>query len=693
MRNILVARIIESVLGTSTPAVVEPLTFPADLFQVRFPPTELILFVRIQQIDETVFMEVAQFPARLDEEIAGVDISVVLDRDIHAALVHEGTVGWRVPHVDMKKRIKEANGGGGSTVVEIGSPEVEYLAEESSKLTRCYGERGRCAGIIRVRFHARDELHESESGLLVEVVDFFGKPGGIVVYHRQCVHVDASVKQHSGVLVDLFPRGAPVTQAPVVVVNVFRPVDRKSDQEIVFLEEPGPLPIQQQPVGLKSIADLATTAVAVLVCYRTSVKIQPHERRFAALPPEMHGLIALHHDLLDHLPEGFVAHAMGFRFGEDRLLFQIEAIPACHVAVGARWFDKDVPEGLSVFAGFLVLEDAARQKRFQHVAHFKPNLRAGFQRVDKAFHLRILALLREFLDNACLYGIQGSRARIAFFVHLGDMEPEGGAEDVAYLTRFHLENHVFKLGNHLAPRKPSQVAHAVGTIGVLSGELLERFSGIHGFLDLADFHLSLHRVLPPVGVLHDMRGMDLFGFDKLVLIVPVVCGNIGVGRRLGLVLEPIHQPPNAKLFLQFTFYSRDILLRYSQSLEEGRVILVFRFQFFVRLGDLLRGNRLLVRGCMLLNQCPFDNIFPGPVQQLALAPLDNHLPECLFVLRAHSLHFVDNTPVFKLFSVYPKRHNRHPLSISDTIAVAAKCIFHGVGYYPHASASAGKPLH
>ena len=75
----------------------------------------------------------------------------------------------------------------------------------------------------------------------------------------------------------------------VGVVHLPRPVDRDADQEVVLLQEPAPLVVEQGAVGLDRVEDpLARRGVLAFQLDGPPEEIQAHHRGLAALPGDHH---------------------------------------------------------------------------------------------------------------------------------------------------------------------------------------------------------------------------------------------------------------------------------------------------------------------------------------------------------------------------------------------------------------------
>src|SRR3954452_23046142 len=116
------------------------------------------------------------------------------------------------------------------------------------------------------------------------------------------------------------------------------PVDRDPDQEVLVLEERGPLLVEERPVGLDRVRrPLAGLKTVFSQLDRAAEEIDAHEGRFPALPGDGDfGDAGVRLDqLLDVRIEQFARHAEPTTRIEH-LLREEEAIRAVQVADSAR---------------------------------------------------------------------------------------------------------------------------------------------------------------------------------------------------------------------------------------------------------------------------------------------------------------------------------------------------------------------
>ncbi|HEY5661766.1 MAG TPA: hypothetical protein VIR59_13350 [Gaiellaceae bacterium] len=120
----------------------------------------------------------------------------------------------------------------------------------------------------------------------VDVVSVLGVRG---VDRRQRVPLDTGVREIAEAAHDLIERAFVALVDAVRIVQLPLPVDREPDQEVVLLEERGPLLVEKRPVRLQRVRrPLARLQVLLRQLDRAAEEVEPHQRRLAALPRDRH---------------------------------------------------------------------------------------------------------------------------------------------------------------------------------------------------------------------------------------------------------------------------------------------------------------------------------------------------------------------------------------------------------------------
>lgn len=128
-----ICRVSDAVFCAAAPADLEPGASQAQFGKCCLHLPELALRRAVKHLDQVPLHQVAQLPARLDEKVAGVDVSVMLDNDIAAALFHAAAFRRFQTDVRMEDAVEESNGDGRPAVPKIAEPAVENLAQEFSE--------------------------------------------------------------------------------------------------------------------------------------------------------------------------------------------------------------------------------------------------------------------------------------------------------------------------------------------------------------------------------------------------------------------------------------------------------------------------------------------------------------------------------------------------------------------------------
>jgi len=258
----------------------------------------------------------------------------VLYDDILAALRAEGADGVLARETIREYRIIVAD----ADFVGAGLvPAVEYPTHKIAQLLRRYREIRNTAG-SGISFDARDKLDVPGTKAGTEVEELIGVLG-----------VEAINKDEDVVFDVVFPAAVNGSHhfvessragmvGAVMVVVLFGAVDADADEEVVFAEKLAPLVVEQDGVGLQSVADdLAGCAVFPLQLDELLIEIEAHERGFTALPCKTR-LGKLQLEVIgDEAFEYFVAHTLAApaNFGCTAL---VEAVFAIEIAVGTGWF-------------------------------------------------------------------------------------------------------------------------------------------------------------------------------------------------------------------------------------------------------------------------------------------------------------------------------------------------------------------
>ena len=160
----------------------------------------------------------------------------------------------------------------------------------------------------------------------------------------QRVEADAVPAQHLRGRKHEVERRFGVLRDPVVFVDLARAVDAEPDEESMFLQEAGPVFVEQRAVGLQVVLD-ALPGLGVLLLQRDHLleEAESEQRRLAALPREHDFLTRDALDVvLDEALEDLVRHVATARSAGQYALAEVEAVRAVEVAGRACGFGHDV---------------------------------------------------------------------------------------------------------------------------------------------------------------------------------------------------------------------------------------------------------------------------------------------------------------------------------------------------------------
>ena len=142
----------------------------------------------------------------------------------------------------------------------------------------------------------------------------------------------------------LVKAAAPAPGQTERVVNLARTVDRDPDEEVVLLEEGRPSVVQLGAVGLdRVLRPLPRLQVVVDQLDRAAEELEPHQRRLATLPCDLHDRDACVR--LDQLTDVRLQQLIGHPEATARiqhLLGEKEAVGAVEVADGAGGLREQV---------------------------------------------------------------------------------------------------------------------------------------------------------------------------------------------------------------------------------------------------------------------------------------------------------------------------------------------------------------
>src|SRR6185312_4046074 len=288
--------------------------------------------------------DVAQLIFRIDEVVAGVEVSVVLDGEGHAAVFAEDAEALRHSEPALESYIEDLDEGLADVAAD---PLVKDGAQKFAVLQRLDGPFGDFGGIFEAgademesvraggggdAFDDGDELHVSAAGFTQELVDIERVIGIFAVDDGEGVEFDGVLFEAGDGGEDSVEGGLPAFVDAVDVVQLAGAVDGEADEEMIGGEELGPFVVEENAVGLENVGDGAAVGVFLLELEGAAEEVDAQERGFATLPGEGDSRGGLGLDVLadvgfQHLGRhGPVALA-----GVEVFLFEIEAIGTVEV--------------------------------------------------------------------------------------------------------------------------------------------------------------------------------------------------------------------------------------------------------------------------------------------------------------------------------------------------------------------------
>ena len=102
-------------------------------------------------------------------------------------------------------------------------------------------------------FHERDELQPAQVVLAEEVVEPLRLGDALLSDHAEDVELDAVLAEDLDGLHHPVPRRRAAEREPMPVVQLLRPIEADTEQELVLAEEPRPLVVDEGAIGLEAV--------------------------------------------------------------------------------------------------------------------------------------------------------------------------------------------------------------------------------------------------------------------------------------------------------------------------------------------------------------------------------------------------------------------------------------------------------
>ena len=258
------------------------------------PLTKTGLHVTIDNVHIAMLADITDQVGRIHVMVTGVDIPIMLQGDIPSALSGMDTKRIQVAHGGTEGSIKMLYENPSCITL---APLLENFNQKFTKLIRQHAGCGNSA--CTHPFYNGYELKVLSTEFLESVIDFQGMIAIVALHRGQHIKLRTLFKQTIQTPLNLIERTLAAPGFPVAVVHIPGTIQADPHQEVVNSKEPAPGGVQFGAVGLQRILDPhAGTLVLVLQFDDSPEEIEPHQRRFAALPGKIH-LVTLQRLVLD----------------------------------------------------------------------------------------------------------------------------------------------------------------------------------------------------------------------------------------------------------------------------------------------------------------------------------------------------------------------------------------------------------
>ena len=253
---------------------------------IPFVPAEFQLFWGFCKHAHRCLQDIAEQVIRLDEVIAGVEITVVFERHSPTAGTPENADGYRQakPSGQCPVEVEHERPADIPAHPLVEDPDQEFSPLLGANRAICNLRSG-----LDVVVDTFDDWYElNVPGLdrvakkTVDRKRMRGVPG---IHGAENVELDPLILQQTDSLHDPVKGSMPPLVFPEGIMKLFRTVHAQAYQEPVFAEETAPLFIKKHAVGLEGVFDNGTgLLVLFLQLHGTPEEIDSHERWLTALP-------------------------------------------------------------------------------------------------------------------------------------------------------------------------------------------------------------------------------------------------------------------------------------------------------------------------------------------------------------------------------------------------------------------------
>ncbi len=287
--------------------------------------SELAIILRIPSLAPRCVVNIAKTQLFVDEEIAGIDVSVVLDDKILPAVLSHGTNVCDAVDQFNQHAIEVANG----HLQRIGvEPLVEQFTKKIAPLaTRdCEGQRI----AFGIELHTRDVLLVKEALVGKIAVDFTCSVDVGLAYQHQNIELNTVTPERLDSPHHVGVRRTTAVSHAKVIVNLGGTIETAPKKKSKVSQMLCEFIIDQRRVGLQSIGnDGALLAEFGLKMGNTPKKVDSHQRWLTTLPGKrIGGLFRRHVAFHDPFQHRFSHPVTTSRFAIELRFLEVKAILA-----------------------------------------------------------------------------------------------------------------------------------------------------------------------------------------------------------------------------------------------------------------------------------------------------------------------------------------------------------------------------
>lgn len=260
------------------------------------PPSKRTVGGRGQDILPANAHHVAESSLFLHEEIARVDIAIVLDDQILVAVLGHVAIMGGLTQKSTQQRIEKPDG----NPAHMGwIPLVEDFTQEFAPLGPV--DRERKEGTVSVKLDTGDVLLEKTSLVQEVLIDLPGFGNIHPVNQHQHIEGHPGRTKKVDALPNFTVRTCSISVPAISVMDGLGTIHTDAHKKSVAVKEHGKLPIKECGIGLNAVGDhRAVFAMFLLKLDDPSEKAHSHQQRFTALPAKPEVRLFRGHVRRDH---------------------------------------------------------------------------------------------------------------------------------------------------------------------------------------------------------------------------------------------------------------------------------------------------------------------------------------------------------------------------------------------------------